>query len=322
MRKVILIASLLAAFCLANTLSAQDNSSAMTYEAYQAGKAKASEKQYAEAIELFMEAIEVGDPEKEYDAKIISASRQGIAAAQLNQGTQYRNDKDYQSALESYIAAMEIAEEAGNEKIMNIATANGTRVAYVLGNNLKKAEDFEAALEAFQKGISLDTVFYKNYIGEAQVLEEQGKVAASVKAYLKAGELCGVSDEAEVAEKAEKMYSKAENMIAVAGSNDEWEVVEAASKAYLEERDPNAEIHYYLSKAKQGQNQLNEAMAHADKAIEMAADAMDDKYYMRKAEVLEAQGKTQEAIDAYKKVSDAKYKERADYKVNELEGGK
>jgi len=321
-RKVLFIGSLLISFCLVNTLSAQDDSSAKTYEAYQAGKTKASEKSYEEAIELFLEAIEVGDPEKDYDAKIISASKQGIAAAELNQGTQFRNDKDYMSALESYIAAMEIAKETGNDKIMNIATANGTRVAYVLGNDLKKSEDFNAALEVYQKGISLDSTFYKNYIGEAQVLEEQGETAASVKAYLKAGKLCEVSDDAEVVEKAEKMYSKAENMIAVAGSNKEWEAVEAASNAYLEEREPSAEIHYYLSKARQGQNQMEDAMTHAEKAIELAADAMDDKYYMRKAEVLEAQGNTQEAIDTYKKVSDAKYKERADYKVNELEGGK
>lgn len=322
MRRIIFVGSLLAIFSLVFSPYAQaqeTNSSTLVYEAYQAGKAKAGEKDFEAAVAKYKEALEVGDPEKDYDAKIMDAARKGIAAAALNQATELRNAKDYAASLEAYLEAMKIGEESGSDKVVNIARANGTRVAYVLGNDLKKSEDFEGALGAYRKGIMLDSTFYKNFLGEAQALEEADEVAASVKAYLKAAKLCEADEDEEVVAKAEKMFSKAENMIAVASSNKKWEATADAANVFLEEQGDNAEVYYYLSQAQQGQNQLADAMTHIDKAIELASD---DKFYMQKAEVFEALGNTQEAINAYKKVSDNKYKERADYKINELEGGK
>jgi hypothetical protein len=54
----------------------------------------------------------------------------------------------------------------------------------------------------------------------------------------------------------------------------------------------------------------------------MAGKADASKYYMAKAESLEAMGKTDAAVEAYKMVKDAKYSERAKYKAEELSGGK
>ena len=290
----------------------------MAYEAYQAGKTKAEAKQYEEAIASFKKAIEVGDPDKAYDANIMSAAKKSMAAAVLNQGTALRNEKDYAAALEAYLNAYELAQESEAGKIADIAMKNGTRVAYVRGNELKSEEQYEAALEVYEQGISLDSTYYKNFLGQAQALEELDQFLKSMKAYMATGDLCLADEDEEVVEKGEKMYKKAVNMIAIASSEKEWDNTIEMATAYLEVRE-DADVHYYLGNALLEKGNADEALMHAEKAVELKSDDVDDtgKYLMLKGGAFEAQGKTAEAIESYKAVS-GKYGESASYRIKEL----
>ncbi len=317
MRRVIILGSLLTLLGITNAAYAQEggNSSTMAYEAYQAGKKKAKAKEYEAAIEQYQKAIEVGDPDKSYDANIIDASRKGMAAASLNMGTQLRNEEDFQASLDAYLKALKLGQESGSEKVVTIAKNNGTRVAYVQGNRLKKEEKYEDALEVYNQGIKLDSTFYKNYIGRAQSLEKLGKPVEAMNGYLKAGNICLESEEAK---KSEKMFRKAENMIAIQWNEKNQDNAEEMASTLLEQRE-SGDAHYYLGKAMIAKGMANKAMEHAERALELAEGEETDKYMMLKAGALEAQGKTQEAIEAYKKVG-GKYSERAEYKISELGG--
>lgn len=308
---------MLAFLGLTVTVAAQD-SSTQAYEAYQAGKTKAGEKQYEEAIASFEKAIEAGDPEKSYDANIIDAAQKGMAAATLNIGTQLRNDKDFNAALDAYLQAMELGQKAESDKVVEIAKANGTRVAYVRGNELKKEEQYEKALEIYSKGINLDSAYYKNYLGHAQSLEELGQPVKAMEGYLKAGDICIADDDEEVVAKAEKMYNKAANMIAVTRTDKNWDAVANMANIFLEKQE-SAEVHYYLGDALLEQGKTDEALMQAEKAMEIGSADEDEKgkYLMLKGGALEKQGKTAEAIETYKTVS-GKYGESAAYRIKEL----
>ena len=235
----------------------------------------------------------------------------------LNLATKLRNEKDYKGSLAGYLEAMELAKETGSDKIISIANANGTRVAYVLGNDYKKNESYEDALKAYEEGISLDSTFFSNYLGRAQALEELGRTVEALNGYIKAAEINASSEEDP--EKTEKMYSKAENMVAIAWGDKKWDAVAEYAMAFLEVRE-TADVYFYLSSAMNAKGESAKALEQAEKAISLAGDGEADKYLMAKAESLESLGKKDEAIAAYKMISDAKYKERADYKIKELEG--
>jgi tetratricopeptide (TPR) repeat protein len=290
----------------------------MAYEAYQAGKTKAGEKQYQEAIASFQKAIEVGDPDKSYDANIIDAAKKGMAAATLNMGTALRNEKDFEGALNAYVKAMELGQDAESDKVVEIAVNNGTRVAYVRGNELKNEEQYEAALAVYEKGIMLDSTYYKNFLGRAQSLEELGQPLESMKVYMTTGDICTADTDEEVMEKGERMYNKAANMVAVTWSDKDWDTVVEMANVFLEARQ-DADVHYYLGDALLEKGMADEALVHAAKAMELNAENADDtgKYLMLKGGALEAQGKTAEAVEAYKAVS-GKYGESASYRIKEL----
>lgn len=245
---------------------------------------------------------------------------QETAASLYNQGLELIKAKNYTEALPLMEKAIEAAdpESEADAKVIKLAKRNGAIAAYYVGNDQRKADDFEAALVTYDKGIAFSPGFYANYIGRAQALEGMGNTTESVSAYIEAGDICARSKKED---KAEKMYNKAENIVAVTWGDKKWDATAEYAMAFLEKKE-SPEVHYYLAYALKEKGDADKAVAHAEKAIELAGEGNASKYFMAKAESLEALGKADEAIEAYKQVDDDKYNERAKYKINELSGGK
>ncbi|MCB9298690.1 MAG: hypothetical protein H6559_37075 [Lewinellaceae bacterium] len=248
----------------------------------------------------------------------LALSAQESAASLYNTGLEQIKAKNYTEALPLMEQAIEAADPEADAEVVKLAKRNGAIAAYYVGNDQRKSDDFETALATYDKGIAFSPGFYANYIGRAQALEGLGKVTESVSAYIDAGDVCIKSKKAD---KAEKMYSKAENVVAVAWGDKKWDATSEYAMAYLEKRE-SPEVHYYLAYAEKEKGNAEKAVEHADKAIGLAGEGDASKYYMAKAESLEALGQAEAAVEAYKMVKDAKYNERAKYKINELSGGK
>jgi len=106
-KRFITFTMVLAFLGTAVTAFAQEDSSTKAFQAYNDGKAKADAKEYAAALELFTEAIEVGDPEKEYDAQIIDASKKNGAIAAYYVGNDLRKAEKFDEALATYEKGIE-----------------------------------------------------------------------------------------------------------------------------------------------------------------------------------------------------------------------
>ncbi|MCO6492108.1 MAG: tetratricopeptide repeat protein [Phaeodactylibacter sp.] len=248
----------------------------------------------------------------------LALSAQESAASLYNTGLEQIKAKNYAEALPLMEQAIEAADPEADAEVVKLAKRNGAIAAYYVGNDQRKSDEFEAALATYDKGIAFSPGFYANYIGRAQALEGLDQAAKSVSAYIDAGDVCLKSKKED---KAEKMYSKAENIVAIAWGDKKWEATIEYATAFLEKRE-SPEAHYYLAHALKEKGNAEKAVEHADKAIELAGEGDASKYYMAKAESLEALGQAEAAVEAYKMVKDAKYNERAKYKINELSGGK
>lgn len=249
------------------------------------------------------------------------AQEEASAASLYNQGLEKAKAKQYVEALalmEQAIAAAN-PEDENDAKVINLAQKNGTRAAYGAGVKHRKAKDYEAALAAFEKGIEFNPNYYSNYKGKAQTLEAQGNTLEAVKAYIQGG---NVAEKTKKADKAAPLFSKAENIVALTWADKDWDNTIAYAQAIIEAEKETAEVYYYLADALQAKGQAGDGADKVAKAIELAGDGDASKYYFLKAEIHEKQGQTADAIDAYKKVKDAKYAERAKFKVDELGGGK
>lgn len=249
----------------------------------------------------------------------VQAQEEASAASLYNSGLEKIKAKEYAEGLALMDQAIEKAdpESETDAKVIKLAKRNGAIAAYYAGKSQAKKDDLEGALATYDKGIDYNPGFYANYIGRAQTLEKQGQITEAIGAYVKAGE---VSEKGKKADKAEKMYSKAENIVALEWGDKKWASTIEYAEAFLAADRETAEVHYYLASALKASDQETKAIEHAEKAIALAAESDADKYLFLKAECLESTGQKEAAVEAYKEISDAKYAERAQYKVKELTG--
>lgn len=247
----------------------------------------------------------------------VNAQDSPSATSLYNDGLALIKEKNYKEGYPLLKQAIELADTSteNGQKVIKLAKRNAAIAAYYVGNGQRKSKAYDEAITTYSSGVDYSPNFYANYIGLAQALEGKGEVEASIGAYLDASTTC---EKAKKAEKATKMLSKAENIVAVAWGEKNWANTAAYATAYLAAKADNAEVEYYLAYAMKEQGKTDEAVAHIDKAIALSGDTVDDKYYMVKAESLEKAGKKAEAIAAYEMVKGAKYGERAAYKVKEL----
>ena len=262
----------------------------------------------------------------------LTVSAQESAASLYNDGLAKLKEKNYQEALTSLEKAIEVADPEADKKVVGLAKRNCAFACYYVGNGLRKSEDYDGAIEMYEKGISYSTSVYNNYSGKAQALEGKGDLAGSVQAYIKAADMTekvgkksiesGKEERGQkLIDRADKMVKKAANFSAKAYSAKNWDNTIATAQAFLDVRE-GANPHYYMAMALKAKGKGQEALTHVDKALEMAEDADKGKMYFGKGQIHEALGQKSQAIEAYGMVKDTKYAERAKYNAEKLGGGR
>lgn len=250
---------------------------------------------------------------------VIAQDSTATAASLYNDGLAQLKAKGYLPALtlfEKAIAAADTTKE-DEVKVVDLARRNGAIAAYYAGTQLRKEKKTADASKRFEQGIAYDPDFYANYIGRAQVLEDQDKDGEAVKAYFEA---IAVGERTNKADKVADLSKKAESIAGVAWGKKQWNNAIAAANAYLEQKE-SGDVRYYLALSQKEKKQYNEAIENAKKALELASAEDKDKSNFALAEIYEAAGKKSDAIATYKLIKGAKYAERAKYKVTQLEKG-
>jgi tetratricopeptide (TPR) repeat protein len=257
-------------------------------------------------------------------ATVSFAQEEATAASSYNDGLAKLKAKDYAAALPLMEKAIELAdpESETDAKVIGYAKRNGAIAAYYVGGAHRKAKEYDAAIEAFKKGMDMNPDFYANYIGYAQALDGKGDDMEAVKAYVGAAGVAAKS--AKTKSKAEDYISAAETKIKNATIKKEYDESIALGKAYMEARGEEVEtysprFHYYFGTALKEKGEVSDALAHADKAISALGEEDDSsRYYLLKGECHQALGQKAEAIDAYKMVKSGDYKKVADYNIQQL----
>ena len=108
-------------------------------------------------------------------------------------------------------------------------------------------------------------------------------------------------------------------MVAKAYTSKNWGNTISFAQAFLAKRE-TADVYYYLSQAQLEKGSKEDALANADKSLELAGEDKN-KFYFGKAEILKSMGQKSEAIEAFKMVTGGPYAERAKYEADQLAKG-
>ncbi len=249
---------------------------------------------------------------------LLNAQEEVTAASLYNDALAKLKEKDYKAAYPLIQQSLEKAdpENETDAKVIGLAKKNGAVATYRLGSAARKAKDYDKALEYFAQGIEWNPTNYTNVVGKAQALEGKGELAEALPVYIEAAKL---SKEAGKDPKA--FYKKAANFVAKAYAKKNYDEAIALADAHNElVEDAPHSVYYYLGASLLEKGDAAKGVAELDKAIEKAgADAKElGKYHFKKGQCHEKLGQKTEAIEAYGKVNDPKYKEAADYQITQL----
>ncbi len=237
-------------------------------------------------------------------------------AGLYNDGLALLKQKDYKGGLVLMEEALSIAGE-DDEKVISLAKKNGAIAAYNAANAERKKKAFDAAIELYNKGISLNPDNSSNYEGIARAHEGKGNKVEAIKAYLGAAARAIAEEKPTKASKREK---KAQTMVGKLFVAKTYAEAVTAGEAFNSVKNDNAEVHYYLSRSYAESGNAEKAVEHAALAIDLSGEKPEDKYYFAHATQLEELGQKSEAIAVYKKIKGEKYKKQANYKISELGG--
>ena len=240
------------------------------------------------------------------------------AAGAYNEGLALLKEKNYEEGLTLLEEALTLATESENEKVMGLAKKNGSVAAYNAGNAKRKAEEHQAALDLYNKGIELNPANSSNYEGLARTYEAQGMLVEAVTSYVDAG-VKGIEEGKD--KRAQNRLKKAQNLVGKQYIAKNYDDAIALGTAFIELKDDNAEVQYYMSRSLAEKGSSEEALAHIEKAIMLTAESgTPDKYTFAKGDQLQNLGRNADAIAAFKMITEEKFKKQADYRIQKLQG--
>jgi len=246
---------------------------------------------------------------------LFTAQAQDATATPLyNEGIAALKAKDFQTGYDKIKAALKAAETEENEQILGLAKKNLIKATYSLGNAKLKAKSVDEAMKLYDEGIALNPEYPAIYKGKGNALRAKGQNVDAVKMYFKSAELYEKAGKAESGAKAVK---KAVVLVSKLYTGKKYADAVTAGNAFLELKETH-KVHYYVAKSYEKQKDKTNALTHINKAVELAGAKVDDKYYWAQGNIAEKAGKKSDALAAYKKITAAKYKENAAFKIKEL----
>ncbi|PHN01546.1 hypothetical protein [Flavilitoribacter nigricans] len=266
---------------------------------------------------FFLLALSVTGYSQE-EASSETAETAPSAVSLYNEGLEKLKAKEFEAALPLLVDAIAAADTTSETdvKVIGLAQRNGAIAAYYVGTGQRKAEELEKAIETYQLGIEYNPDFYANHIGLAQALDDNEQKVEAVSAYMKAAEVCNMSEKTK--DKVESMENKATNTVIRLFLDDKVDETLAAAEAFLALKE-TSDVLTYKAKALAAKGDNSGALAAADKAVAMVSEAANkDLVYFTKGEIHQALGQNDAAIESYK-MAGGKYADAAQYKISELE---
>jgi tetratricopeptide (TPR) repeat protein len=268
-------------------------------------------------LTLLLLAIIVAVPAAAQDYK--EAYNAGLAAATA---------KNYPEALRKFSEASDGAKAEGDADVEARSNKIIGQIEYSLGVKETRAESFDAALTHFENGMTRYPTYAKNFLGKALALKKLERPDDAMLAFKQAMEVGNANQDRATARKAETAISEhfvylassalSRNASGATAADGDAALAHLARVAdYVE---PGADVMYYTAVAYQAKGQATDAIAAADKSLELHRGSRTDKakIYFVKGEALMRAGDSAGARTAFQSAAVGSYRASAEHFIELL----
>lgn len=244
-----------------------------------------------------------------------------------NSGLEAAKAKKYDDAYTHFVKAAQGAKAANDAEVQQRANKIMAQLDYNRGKKLSDAEKYDEALKHFEKGINHLPNFANNYLGKAVALKKLGRDEDAVQAYLdlvKVGEETNSSEAVRQGQNSIRDHFVFKASSALGRNTDPTRRDAEEALSHLEKLqehvEADADTYFYMAAAHNALSNYDEAIALADKALELHRGSKSDKakIFFVKGEALMYSGNVLAAKSAFQEATFGSYKSLAEHYLETL----
>jgi tetratricopeptide (TPR) repeat protein len=274
------------------------------------------DKNYAEALNSYKKTIEICDQLGDEGIDLKMKAEQQLPSTYYNIAKGNYEGKQYNDAIANFDLAATWADQMGETKTADAARTYLAGIYTAVGNSDYKKEEYEKALENYNKAIEYKPDYFKAYYSKGITYRKMGKFPEMKDAIDKVLELA--PDDDKTAGKARSVAATTflnEGAIALQNGSNDDAVSNLTTSIEYDSSAPMA--HYYLALAYNGKAEYANAIASASKSIELGIENSGDAWFAI-GQANEAKGDTAAACEAYKKVANGPNVDAAKYQMQQV----
>lgn len=231
-------------------------------------------------------------------------------------------------ALQKFTLAANGAKAAGDNDVERRSNKVIAQIEYKLGLSATQGDDFAGALRHFDNGITRFPSYSKNYLGRGLALKKLDRIDDAVAAFQQAIEAGDAEADRQTSRAATEAIRDhfvyvASSALSKNGGRPGAADIDAAMTSLAKAQElleADADIMYYTALAFKAKGDLANAVASADKALELHRGSKTDKakIWFVKGEVLVALGDAAGAKVAFTEAAVGQYKASAEHYLQTL----
>ncbi len=276
------------------------------------------EKQYANAVSLYEEALKTADAAGPDAADLKGNIEKQLMSAYYKNGLTLYKGRKYDLAIGNLEKSYALAGQLGDDAMTKKNVTYIARVRSTKGNSLVKEGKLDEAYAEYEMALSIKPDCVNSFYGKGLVFKEKGDLAKMMENMDEAIKYGADNPKAaKTVANAKKTASKTLVNEAAREIQKEHgkEAVQLINDSF-KYASGNADTYYYLTIAYNKTKQFGEAVAAANKAIELKEGDKSDIYF-EMGQALEGKGDATGACDAYKKVTAGPNVEAAKYQMTQ-----
>lgn len=271
------VLAILGGVVLTATLSAQTLTDVINE--FNTGVEKLNNQEYEQSVEHFNQVLAMAETVGDEASDLKTKAEEQIPSAFYRQATVFMKRKQYDNAIPYLEKTVEYANLYSNNEEFKSKSQGYLPPLYVMeGNRAWKNDNYDQALEHFDKALSLDEDLYQAHQGKGLVFLEQDQTDMMLEAFNLAKEGAMAKDDTktigQINEAIDTYFNKfiIEEMEMVdPEENDYTYVIEACEKA-LDANPENPRALYHMALVKNKEIEYDAAIDYALKALQYETD--------------------------------------------------
>ncbi len=269
--------------------------------AFNSGIQFTKEAKYAEAAASYEQTInickQIGDDAMELQLK----AEQQMPGTYFNLAKSFFDAKNYTEAIPNFEKSAQWADQMGEAKTADASRTYLAGIYYALGNTDLKNDALDAAIEKYNKALSFKESYYKSYYGLGLVYKKQNNLPLMKESFDKCVTMAG--DDAKTITNAKEAAASAyQKAGAVALQGGKYSAAVENLVASLDYDAVKPSTYYYLAVSYNGLSKWDDAIASANKALELQTEDKSDIYF-ELGKSYEKKGENATSCENYKKVT-------------------